>query len=77
MLDAKWTEKSTSGACQLPGDKLVYWSTKRQQLVAMSSIEAEYMAIAIGMTTWRGGHPYPQTRLLKFSPNPPRSPSGI
>nr|GEW42156.1 hypothetical protein [Tanacetum cinerariifolium] len=39
--------KSTSSACQLLGGKLVCWSAKKQQFVAMSSAEAEYVA-AIG-----------------------------
>ncbi|GJQ97549.1 retrovirus-related pol polyprotein from transposon TNT 1-94 [Tanacetum coccineum] len=38
--------KSTSGACQLLGGKLVCWSAKKQQYVAMSSAEAEYVAAA-------------------------------
>ncbi|GKB99402.1 retrovirus-related pol polyprotein from transposon TNT 1-94, partial [Tanacetum coccineum] len=38
--------KSTSGACQLLGGKLVCWSAKKQQSVAMSSAEAEYVAAA-------------------------------
>ncbi|GJS60707.1 hypothetical protein Tco_0655491 [Tanacetum coccineum] len=36
----------TSGACQILGGKLVCWSAKKQQSVAMSSIEAEYVAAA-------------------------------
>ncbi|GJT28011.1 retrovirus-related pol polyprotein from transposon TNT 1-94 [Tanacetum coccineum] len=36
--------KSTSGACQLLRGKLVCWSAKKQQYVAMSSAEAEYVA---------------------------------
>ncbi|GJT12795.1 hypothetical protein Tco_0859837 [Tanacetum coccineum] len=39
--------KSTSGACQLLGGKLVCWSAKKQQFVAMSSAKAEYVA-AVG-----------------------------
>nr|GEV67100.1 hypothetical protein [Tanacetum cinerariifolium] len=39
-------KKSTSGACQLLGGKLVCWSSKKQQFVAMSSFEAEYVAVA-------------------------------
>ncbi|GJQ92777.1 retrovirus-related pol polyprotein from transposon TNT 1-94 [Tanacetum coccineum] len=35
--------KSTSGACQLLGGKLVCWSAKKKQYVAMSSVEAEYV----------------------------------
>ncbi|GJZ87370.1 hypothetical protein Tco_0658980 [Tanacetum coccineum] len=38
--------KSTSGACQLLGGKLVCWSAKKQQSVAMSSAKAEYVAAA-------------------------------
>ena len=38
--------KSTSGACQILGNKLVCWSAKKQQSVAMSSAEAEYVADA-------------------------------
>ncbi|GJT82864.1 retrovirus-related pol polyprotein from transposon TNT 1-94 [Tanacetum coccineum] len=38
--------KSTSGACQTLGGKLVCWSAKKQQSVAMSSTEAEYVAVA-------------------------------
>nr|GEY17494.1 uncharacterized mitochondrial protein AtMg00810-like [Tanacetum cinerariifolium] len=36
--------KSTSGACQILGGKLVCWSAMKQQSVAMSSAEAEYVA---------------------------------
>ncbi|GKC26479.1 retrovirus-related pol polyprotein from transposon TNT 1-94 [Tanacetum coccineum] len=38
--------KSTLGACQILGGKLVCWSAKKQQSVAMSSAEAEYAAAA-------------------------------
>nr|GEX83985.1 retrovirus-related Pol polyprotein from transposon TNT 1-94 [Tanacetum cinerariifolium] len=38
--------KSTSGACQILGVKLVCWSAKKHQSVAMSSTEAEYVATA-------------------------------
>ncbi|GKB84550.1 hypothetical protein Tco_0956822 [Tanacetum coccineum] len=34
------------GACQLLGGKLVWWSAKKQQSIAMSSAEAEYVAAA-------------------------------
>ncbi|GKB11845.1 retrovirus-related pol polyprotein from transposon TNT 1-94 [Tanacetum coccineum] len=40
-------KKSTSGACQLLGGKLVCWSVKKQQSVAMSSAKAEYVAAAV------------------------------
>ncbi|GJX79198.1 retrovirus-related pol polyprotein from transposon TNT 1-94 [Tanacetum coccineum] len=38
--------KSTSRGCQIIGGKLVCWSAKKQSLVAMSSVEAEYVAVA-------------------------------
>ncbi|GKC38049.1 retrovirus-related pol polyprotein from transposon TNT 1-94 [Tanacetum coccineum] len=38
--------KSISCACQILGGKLVCWSAKKQQSVAMSSVEAEYIAVA-------------------------------
>ncbi|GJW42092.1 retrovirus-related pol polyprotein from transposon TNT 1-94 [Tanacetum coccineum] len=38
--------KNTSGAYQLLGGKLVCWSAKKQQSVAMSSAEAEYVVVA-------------------------------
>nr|GEZ26255.1 uncharacterized mitochondrial protein AtMg00810-like [Tanacetum cinerariifolium] len=39
--------KSTSATCQILGGKLVYWSAKKQQSVAMSSTEAEYVVAAM------------------------------
>ncbi|GKE35998.1 hypothetical protein Tco_1455320, partial [Tanacetum coccineum] len=39
-------KKSTSGAYQLLGGKLVCWSAKKQQSVAMSSAKAENVAAA-------------------------------
>ncbi|GKE70100.1 hypothetical protein Tco_1528172 [Tanacetum coccineum] len=44
MLVVIWTIKSTSGACQILCGKLVCWSAKKQQSMAMSSAEAEYVA---------------------------------
>ncbi|GKE84806.1 retrovirus-related pol polyprotein from transposon TNT 1-94, partial [Tanacetum coccineum] len=38
--------KSTSGACQILGGKLVCGSAKKQQLVVMSSTETEYVVAA-------------------------------
>ncbi|GJU51904.1 retrovirus-related pol polyprotein from transposon TNT 1-94 [Tanacetum coccineum] len=38
--------KSTSGTCQLLGGKLVCSNAKKQQSIAMSSAEAEYIAVA-------------------------------
>jgi hypothetical protein len=36
--------KSTSGACHFLGRSLVSWSSKKQNLVALSTVEAEYIA---------------------------------
>nr|GEV83751.1 retrovirus-related Pol polyprotein from transposon TNT 1-94 [Tanacetum cinerariifolium] len=43
---AHWNmdRKSTSCSCQILRGKLVFWSAKKQQLVAMSFVEAEYVA---------------------------------
>ncbi|GJW55011.1 hypothetical protein Tco_0099096 [Tanacetum coccineum] len=38
--------KSTSGACQFLGGKLVCWSAKKQQYVAMSSAKVKYVVVA-------------------------------
>ncbi|GJU73785.1 retrovirus-related pol polyprotein from transposon TNT 1-94 [Tanacetum coccineum] len=40
------TRRSTSGSMQLLGDRLVSWSSKRQKSVAISSTEAEYIAMS-------------------------------
>ncbi|GJU82658.1 retrovirus-related pol polyprotein from transposon TNT 1-94 [Tanacetum coccineum] len=40
------TRRSTSGSMQLLGDRLVRWSSKRQKSVAISSTEAEYIALS-------------------------------
>nr|GEY90318.1 retrovirus-related Pol polyprotein from transposon TNT 1-94 [Tanacetum cinerariifolium] len=37
--------KSTLGACQILGGKLVCWSAKKQQSMAMSSAEAEHVVV--------------------------------
>ncbi|GJU82007.1 retrovirus-related pol polyprotein from transposon TNT 1-94 [Tanacetum coccineum] len=39
--------KSTSGGFQFLGEKLVSWSSKKQDCTAMSTVKAEYSAIAI------------------------------
>ncbi|GJT35320.1 retrovirus-related pol polyprotein from transposon TNT 1-94 [Tanacetum coccineum] len=41
------TRRSTSGCMQLLGDRLVSWSSKRQKSVAISSTEAEYIAMLV------------------------------
>ncbi|GJR38938.1 hypothetical protein Tco_1214622 [Tanacetum coccineum] len=40
------TRKSTSGGIQFLGDKLVNWMSKKQDCTAMSSAEAEYVALS-------------------------------
>ncbi|GKF36992.1 retrovirus-related pol polyprotein from transposon TNT 1-94, partial [Tanacetum coccineum] len=40
------TRRSTSGSIQLLGDRLVSWSSKRQKSDAISSTEAEYIALS-------------------------------
>nr|GEV17236.1 retrovirus-related Pol polyprotein from transposon TNT 1-94 [Tanacetum cinerariifolium] len=40
------THKSTSGGTQFLGDKLVSWMSKKQDCTAMSSTEAEYVALS-------------------------------
>jgi hypothetical protein len=40
----KVDRKSTSGGCHLLGRSLVFWSSKKQNSVALSTAEAEYIA---------------------------------
>ena len=40
----KVDRKGTSGTCQFLGRSLVSWSSKKQNCVALSTIEAEYIA---------------------------------
>nr|GEV47588.1 hypothetical protein [Tanacetum cinerariifolium] len=42
------TRKSTSRGIQFLGDKLVSWMSKKQDCTAMSSVEAEYVALYAG-----------------------------
>ncbi|GKE49934.1 hypothetical protein Tco_1481192 [Tanacetum coccineum] len=43
---SKDTSRSTSGSAQFLGDKLVSWSSKKKKFTAISSIEAEYIALS-------------------------------
>ncbi|GJT87512.1 hypothetical protein Tco_1069229 [Tanacetum coccineum] len=40
------TRRSTSGSAQFLGDKLVSWSSKKQKSTAISSTDAEYIALS-------------------------------
>ena len=40
----KVDRKSTSGCCQLLGSSLITWHSKKQNSVALSTAEAEYIA---------------------------------
>ncbi|GJU63101.1 retrovirus-related pol polyprotein from transposon TNT 1-94 [Tanacetum coccineum] len=40
------TRRSTSGSMQFLGDRLISWSSKRQKSTAISSTEAEYIALS-------------------------------
>ncbi|GJQ96349.1 retrovirus-related pol polyprotein from transposon TNT 1-94 [Tanacetum coccineum] len=40
------TRRNTSGSAQFLGDKLVRWSSKKQKCTAISSTEAEYIALS-------------------------------
>ncbi|GJV41948.1 retrovirus-related pol polyprotein from transposon TNT 1-94 [Tanacetum coccineum] len=71
LICEKNPQKSTSGACQILGGKLVYWSAKKLQSVAMSLAEAEYVVAAsirssTGLDYNNGkyvAHPTPETVL--------------
>jgi hypothetical protein len=43
--ECKVDRKSTSGTCQFLGRSLVSWSSKKQTFVALSTIDAEYVAV--------------------------------
>jgi hypothetical protein len=43
-VGCKVDRKSTSGTCQFLSGSLVYWSSKKQNSVALSTAEAEYVA---------------------------------
>jgi len=38
--------KSTSGNCQLVGENMISWASKRQATIALSTLKAEYISAA-------------------------------
>nr|GEV03817.1 retrovirus-related Pol polyprotein from transposon TNT 1-94 [Tanacetum cinerariifolium] len=46
IVNATNTRRSTSGSAQFLGDKLVSWSSKKQKSTAISTTEAEYIAMS-------------------------------
>nr|GFD40163.1 retrotransposon protein, putative, unclassified [Tanacetum cinerariifolium] len=51
MIDADYagckdSSKSTSGGAQFLGEKLVSWSSKKQDCTALSTAEAEYVSLS-------------------------------
>ncbi|GJX39012.1 hypothetical protein Tco_0252315 [Tanacetum coccineum] len=45
------SRRSTSGSAQFLGDRLVSWSSKKQRSTAISTTEAEYIAITHALNT--------------------------
>jgi hypothetical protein len=45
LSGCKINRKSTSGTCQFLGRSLVYWASKKQNSVALSTAEAEYIVV--------------------------------
>lgn len=46
----KIDRKNTSGTCQFIGNSLISWFSKKQASVALSTTEAEYMALSLCCT---------------------------
>ncbi|GJW33938.1 uncharacterized mitochondrial protein-like protein, partial [Tanacetum coccineum] len=44
--EATQDRKSTTGGCQFLGNRLISWQCKKQTMVATSTTEAEYVAVA-------------------------------
>ena len=51
-VGCKVERKSTLGTCQLLGRSLVSWSSKKQNSVALSTVEAEYVGSCCAQIFW-------------------------
>ncbi|GAU29737.1 hypothetical protein TSUD_392260 [Trifolium subterraneum] len=87
----KIERKSTSGACQFLGEELVSWCCRKQNTIALSTTEAEYVAASncCSQVIWiknqledfslrtknAGGRKVPRTKNPSVSSSPQRSPS--
>ncbi|GJR40891.1 uncharacterized mitochondrial protein-like protein [Tanacetum coccineum] len=60
------TRRSTSRCMQLLGDRLLSWSSKRQKSAAISSTEAEYIALS-GCCAQRTSTLKPWQRIMENS----------
>jgi hypothetical protein len=66
--DADWAgckidRKSTSGTCQFLGRSLVSWASKKQNFVALSTAEAEYIAAGLWMRQTLRDYGYKLTKV--------------
>jgi hypothetical protein len=52
--ECKVDRKSTSGTCQFLGSFLISWSSKKQNFVALSTIEAGYVTAVIVVLNFYG-----------------------
>jgi len=48
--DDRIERKSTSGNCQFLGENMIFWASKRQATIAMSTTETEYISAASCVT---------------------------
>ncbi|GAU48747.1 hypothetical protein TSUD_241680 [Trifolium subterraneum] len=80
----KIERKSTSGACQFLGEALVSWCCRKQNTIALSTTEAEYVAASncCSQVIWIKNQledfslsKVPRTKNPSTSSSPPRSPS--